>query len=73
MRNRPAYEALGLRFDRLSLAAYGALAFSLASLWLLGRRYAGISHNASLYVAQGLRRLDPVSFGKDLFFAHGAQ
>jgi hypothetical protein len=73
MNRAPAHEALGLRFDRLSPAAYAALAFSLAALWLLGRSYAGISHDASIYVAQGLRRLDPGTFGKDLFFAHGAQ
>ena len=69
----PAREALGLRFDRLSPAAYAALAFSLAALWLLGRRYAGVKQDATLYLVQGLRRLDPASFGRDLFFAHGAQ
>ena len=62
-----------MRFDRLSPAAYAALAFSLAALWLLGRRYAGIAQDASLYVVQGLRRLDPGAFAKDLFFAYGSQ
>jgi len=66
-------QALGLRFRRLSPAAYACLALSLAALWLLGRRYSGISHDASIYVAQGLRRLDPGSYAHDLFFAHGAQ
>ncbi len=50
-----------------------ALALGLAALWLLGRRYAGLSHDATVYYAQGLRRLDPASFAQDLFFAHGAQ
>jgi len=62
-----------MRFDRLSPAGYAALLFALAALWLLGRRYAGISNDAILYALQGLRRLDPGSLGKDLFFAHGSQ
>ncbi len=73
MKSTPVREALGLRFERLSPVAYAALALALAALWLLGRRYGGITHDASIYIAQGLRRLDPGSFGKDLFFAHGAQ
>lgn len=73
MRNTPVHEALGLRFDRLSPAAAAALAFSLGALWLLGRRYAGFTHDASIYVLQGLRVLDPVSFAGDLFFVHGSQ
>ena len=73
MRNTPAQEALGLRFDRLSPAAYAALAIALAALWLLERRYGGFVHDASIYVLQGLRVLDPDSFAADLFFAHGAQ
>ena len=73
MRRRSAHEALGLRFDRLSPAAYVALACALAALWILGRRYGGITHDATLYLAQGLRRLDPALYGRELFFAHGAQ
>ena len=69
----PAHEALGLRFDRLSPAATAALALSLGALWLLGRRYAGFTHDASIYVLQGLRVLDPASFAGDLFFVHGSQ
>jgi hypothetical protein len=69
--NRPASEALGLRFDRPLPGLLSVL--SLAALWLLGRRYAGITHDATLYVAQGLRRLDPQIFARDLFFAHGSQ
>lgn len=64
---------LGLRFDALPRAAWVALGCSLAALWLLGRRYAGFLHDAPLYVAQALRRLDPASFDADLFFAHGSQ
>lgn len=73
MSSRPAHEALGLRFDRLSPAAHAALACALAALWLLGRRYGGITHDATLYLALGLRSLDPALFGRDLFFAHGSQ
>ena len=73
MRNTPAHEALGLRFDRLSPAAYAALAISLCALWLLGHRYGGFIHDASIYALQGLRMLEPASFAGDLFFVHGAQ
>lgn len=73
MRHRPAHEALRLRFDGISATGRAALVFGLAALWLRGRRYAGFTHDATLYVAQGLRRLDPRSFDRDLFFAHGAQ
>jgi hypothetical protein len=73
MRHKPAHEALGLRFDRISATGRAALVLALVALWLLGRRYAGFTHDATLYVAQGLRRLDPASFDRDLFFAYGAQ
>lgn len=73
MRNRPLQEALGLRFDRLSPGAQAALALLLAALWLLGRRYGGLVQDAPLYLLQGLRRLDPATFDKDLFFAYGSQ
>jgi hypothetical protein len=63
----------GLRLDRLSPAGYSALVLALTAFWLLGRRYAGITHDAILYALLGLRRLDPGSFGNDLFFAHGSQ
>lgn len=69
--NQPAAEALGLRFDRPMGRIAAALV--LAALWLLGRRYGGITHDATLYVAQALHRLDPRSFEHDLFFAHGSQ
>lgn len=73
MRTRPVQELLGLRFDRLTPWARFALASALTALWLLGRRYAGITHDATLYVAQGLRRIDAQSFDRDLFFFYGAQ
>lgn len=73
MRRRPAQEALGLRFDAIPLSGRVALGLALAALWLLGRRYGGFTHDASLYAVQGLRVLDPASFAKDLFFVHGAQ
>ena len=73
MKGRPTQEVLGLRFDRLPVASHAALALTLAALWLLGRRYGGITLDASIYVLQGLRVLDPASFARDLFFLHGAQ
>lgn len=73
MKNRTVQELLGLRWRQLTIPAYAALVFALAALWLFGRRYAGITHDATLYVVQGLRRLDPASFDRDLFFAYGAQ
>lgn len=73
MRHRPAREVLGLRFDRVSVAGQAALGLAVAALWLLGRRYAGIVQDASLYLLQGLRKLDPRAFETDLFFAYGSQ
>src|SRR3972149_5187487 len=73
MRHRPAQEVLGLRFDAIPLSGRIALGLALAALWLLGRRYGGFTHDASLYAVQGLRVLDHASFAKDLFFVHGAQ
>lgn len=73
MTSRTVQELLGLRWRGLTSWAYAALAVALAALWLLGRRYAGITHDATLYVVQSLRRLDPGSFDRDLFFAYGAQ
>ena len=64
MRGRPAQEVLGLRFDRLSGAAHVALALALIALWLLGRRCGGFTHDASIYLLQGLRSLDPPAFAK---------
>jgi hypothetical protein len=73
MKSRSVQEVLGLGLRPLSIWAQVVLGCALVALWLLGRRYAGITHDATLYVAQGLRRLDPASFDRDLFFAFGAQ
>jgi len=73
MTSRSIEEVLGLRFERPSPWVRAALACALAALWLLGRRYAGITHDATLYVAQGLHRLDASSLSGDFFFAHGSQ
>lgn len=73
MNSRPVLDVLGVRLDRLSPWGQAALAFLLAALWLLGRRYGGIVQDASLYLVQGMRKLDPNTFGKDLFFAYGSQ
>jgi len=73
MKDRPVQELLGLRFERFSPLAMAALACALAALWLFGRRYAGITHDATLYAVQALRRIDAASYAQDLFFAYGAQ
>ena len=73
MKSRTAQEVLGLRFDRLPVASHAALVLALGALWLLGRRYGGVIHDASIYVLQGMRVLEPASFARDLFFLHGAQ
>ncbi len=73
LRHLPAHEALGLRLGGATAAGRLALALGFVALWLLARRYAGIAHDATVYVAQGLRQLDPAAFAADLFFAGGAQ
>ena len=50
-----------------------ALVAGILALWMLGSRYGGITHDASVYLAQGLRQLQPEAFARDLFFAQGAQ
>lgn len=47
--------------------------FLLASIWILTHPYRGIWHDASLYTAQALQRLNPDAFRNDLFFAYGSQ
>lgn len=72
MTSRPAHESLGL--DRpLSPLANAALAIGLVAIWLLGRRYSGLTHDASVYLVQAFRRLDPAAFSGDLFFRFGSQ
>ncbi|HTQ78107.1 MAG TPA: hypothetical protein VMI15_08790 [Burkholderiales bacterium] len=73
MKSAPAAEALGLRFDDTSAVTRTALAFALGALWMLGRRYAGFAHDATLYAAMGMHILRPGLLGADLFFAHGSQ
>jgi hypothetical protein len=73
MMHRPAHEVLGLRFGQAPAIAQAALFFAAAALWLLGRRYAGIVQDASIYMLQGLRKLHPGDFDSDLFFVHGSQ
>lgn len=46
---------------------------TLVTVWLLGRPYKGITHDATLYLAQGLRQLSPAAFSGDIFFAFGSQ
>ena len=67
----PASDALRLRLDRPIPLALGWIA--LGALWLLGRRYKGITHDAGLYFAQALRRLEPDGLAGDLFFAFHSQ
>jgi hypothetical protein len=73
MNRRTAREALGLRFGALPAAATAALALAVAALWMLGRRYDGLVHDAVLYAGIGLRRLGGAPLDGDLFFAGGSQ
>ncbi len=69
----PLEHWLDLRWDRLTPAGGVALALAFATTWLLARPYRGITHDATLYLVQGLRRLSPEVFAQDLFFSHGSQ
>ena len=72
MSSGSAHVRLGL--DRpLSRLAAVALSIGWVGIWLLGRRYTGLTHDASVYVVQAFRRLDPGAFSGDLFFRFGAQ
>ena len=48
-------------------------AAALLSLWLFAHPYAGIIHDARLYVGRALADLDPQGLGQDLLFAHDGQ
>ena len=48
-------------------------AAALLALWLLAHPYAGIIHDARLYVGRALADLDPKGLGQDLLFAHDGQ
>ena len=45
----------------------------LLGLWLIGHGYVGLSHDARLYLLQALGRVDPATYGADLFLAYGSQ
>ena len=53
---------------RLALAAFGLLC-----LWLFSHPYAGVIHDARLYVGRALADLDPRGLGTDLLFANDGQ
>jgi hypothetical protein len=46
---------------------------SLAALWLLGRPYFGIAHDARFYIGRAEANLDPAGVGQQLSFAHDGQ
>jgi hypothetical protein len=45
----------------------------VVGVWLLCRPFNGIVHDGILYAGQALFRLDPATFGQDVFFAFGSQ
>lgn len=53
------------------LAMVGTLLAALA-LWLLVRPYYGLMHDALLYAATALSRLDPAAFAKDFYLTRNA-
>lgn len=57
----------------ISPAGRAAMVIAVIAVWLLGRPYKGITHDATLYVAQGLRQLSPARYSGDIFFAFGSQ
>ena len=73
MTGRPASEVLGLRFGDPPRVTRATLAIAVVALWLLGRRYEGLVHDAILYAGIGLRRLEPAALSGDFFFASGGQ
>lgn len=59
---------------RLRIEPATAIAvLALGCIWLLTHRYDGIRHDAWLYAAQALARLDSQAFRNDLFFVYGSQ
>ncbi|CAN5268331.1 hypothetical protein BH09PSE2_BH09PSE2_04860 [soil metagenome] len=55
---------------RLRLALAG---FALLCLWLFAHPYAGVIHDARLYVGRALADLDPKGLGTDLLFSNDGQ
>ena len=64
-----AWEGASVR-DRWVFALFAA---ALLALWLFAHPYAGIIHDARLYVGRALADLDPQGLGQDLLFAHDGQ
>ena len=54
------------------LALIAGASLGLILIFLL-RRYAGITHDSTLYLGQGLLQRWPEIYGSDLFFLHGSQ
>ena len=52
---------------------YAVVLLLLAALWIAQRPYRGVAHDARLYMAQALRRIEPDNFQTDLFFRYGSQ
>src|SRR5689334_14300309 len=50
-----------------------ALCLCLAAFWMFLHPYAGVVHDASLYVLGALARLHPQSLSQDLFLKFGSQ
>ena len=46
---------------------------ALFALWLWAHPYAGLYHDAKIYVVQALYHLQPQIFSQDLFFLYGSQ
>lgn len=45
----------------------------LLSFWFLAHPYAGIFHDALIYIGRGMANLDPAGVGADFMFAHDGQ
>jgi hypothetical protein len=50
-----------------------AACLSVLALWLIGRPYGGVWHDARLYIGAVLARLSPDAVGRDLMFAFDGQ
>ncbi len=71
--SQPDEAAVARSLFATSPAGRAAMVIAVIAVWLLGRPYKGITHDATLYVAQGLRQLAPSTFSGDIFFAFGSQ
>lgn len=60
------------RIKLVNMSAFAGGLLGLAMVLLL-RRYAGITHDSMLYLAQGLLHRWPEIYAEDLFFVHGSQ